>query len=386
MKKSLALLALAATAASAQTPPLQGVTKDEIVWGMHTDLSGPAATWGVSSRNGAQMRIDEENAKGGVFGRKIRLIVEDSQYQVPRAVQAANKLLNKDQVFLMFGSLGTPQNNAAFPEQFALNVPNMFPFSGARSMGLPLHPLKWQALPTYYEEARSLTRYFIKAGRKQICSLYQDTEFGQEIFEGVRDELADQKMKIHETATNKPTDTDFSAQITRLKDANCDAVVLGSIVRDSIIPFVTSRRMGWNVDMGATVASFDFNVSGAANGATEGFYSTSSLDAPYEDSPNAAVAEWAKAYKAKAGIVAAPAALLGYVSADVVIKGLQGAGANLTTASYLKALESISEYKDRFGGPTQSYSATKHIGSGISHLYQVKGGKFVRIQENITGK
>ena len=92
MKKSLALLALAATAASAQTPPLQGVTKDEIVWGMHTDLSGPAATWGVSSRNGAQMRIDEENAKGGVFGRKIRLIVEDSQYQVPRAVQAANKL------------------------------------------------------------------------------------------------------------------------------------------------------------------------------------------------------------------------------------------------------------------------------------------------------
>ena len=69
----------------------RGVTKTEIVLGMHTDLSGPAATYGVSSSNAVKMRFDEVNETGGIQGRKIRLIVEDTQYQVPRAVQAGSQ-------------------------------------------------------------------------------------------------------------------------------------------------------------------------------------------------------------------------------------------------------------------------------------------------------
>src|SRR5215471_20286079 len=77
----------------------RGVSKTEIVLGMHTDLSGPAATYGVSSSNAVKMRFDELNDKGGVHGRKIRLIVEDTQYQVPRAVQAGAKLIHRDNIF-----------------------------------------------------------------------------------------------------------------------------------------------------------------------------------------------------------------------------------------------------------------------------------------------
>src|SRR2546430_16332912 len=76
----------------------RGVTKTEIVMGMHTDLSGPAATYGVSSSNAVKMRFDEANEKGGVRGRKIKLIVEDTQYQVPRAVQAGAQLINIDHI------------------------------------------------------------------------------------------------------------------------------------------------------------------------------------------------------------------------------------------------------------------------------------------------
>jgi len=73
----------------------RGVTPTEIVLGMHTDLSGPAATYGVSSSNAVRMRFDEVNDKGGIHGRKVRLVVEDTQYQVPRAVQAGTKLINR---------------------------------------------------------------------------------------------------------------------------------------------------------------------------------------------------------------------------------------------------------------------------------------------------
>src|SRR2546421_2954990 len=120
----------------------RGVSKTEIVLGMHTDLSGPAATYGVSSSNAVKMRFDEVNEKGGIYGRKIKLIVEDTQYQVPRAVQAGAKLINRDRIFAMVAGLGTPMNNALFKDQIEAGGPKLFPPSPARPMFQPLNPPK----------------------------------------------------------------------------------------------------------------------------------------------------------------------------------------------------------------------------------------------------
>ena len=95
MAIALAVLAMAPGAFAQQ----RGVTPTEITFGMHTDLSGVAATYGVSSSNGVKMRFEEANAAGGIAGRKLKVIVEDQGYQVPKAVQACNKLLNRDKVF-----------------------------------------------------------------------------------------------------------------------------------------------------------------------------------------------------------------------------------------------------------------------------------------------
>ena len=92
--------------------PAHGVTDTEIVVGTVTDLSGVTAIQGVNNANAIRLLFDEANAKGGINGRKIRYIVEDSQYQVPRAVQAMNKLLNNDKVFMTLQDGGTPMNNA----------------------------------------------------------------------------------------------------------------------------------------------------------------------------------------------------------------------------------------------------------------------------------
>ncbi|NBX20769.1 MAG: ABC transporter substrate-binding protein, partial [Betaproteobacteria bacterium] len=119
---ALGTLALTATFASAQ----QGVSKDEILLGSIQDLSGPLAGFGKQARAGMLLAVDEINEQGGVNGRKIKLLVEDSGYDPKKAVLAAQKLVNQDKIFMMVGHIGTAQNMAAMPVQFEKNVINFF--------------------------------------------------------------------------------------------------------------------------------------------------------------------------------------------------------------------------------------------------------------------
>src|SRR4030095_16938424 len=219
--------AVALSGVAAAQKETRGVSKTEIVLGMHTDLSGPAATYGVSSSNAVKMRFDELNEKGGVHGRKIKLLVEDTQSQVPRAVQAGTKLINRDNIFAMVAPLGTPMNNALFKDQFEANVPNLFPLSAARSMYEPFNKLKFYGAASYVDQIRAGIQYFAsKKGKKALCAMYQDTDFGKEVLDGVQMQADKLKIKIVETVTHKPTDQDFTAQITKLKGAGCDLVAL----------------------------------------------------------------------------------------------------------------------------------------------------------------
>jgi len=180
---AVAAIAMASGAMAQQ----RGVTATDVTFGMPTDLSGPAATYGVSSSNGVKMRFDEANEAGGIFGRKLKVIVEDQAYQVPKAVQACNKLINRDKVFAFVGPLGTPMNNACFKDQFAAGVPNLFPLSAARSMYEPYEKLKFYGAASYVDQIRSGINYFVKnKGVKNICVMYQDTDFGKEILEGAK--------------------------------------------------------------------------------------------------------------------------------------------------------------------------------------------------------
>src|ERR1700730_4482983 len=152
-----AALALVAAQASAQT---RGVTSAEILLGMHTDLSGVAATYGVSSSNAVKMRFEEINTAGGINGRKVNVIIEDQAYQVPKAVQACSKLINRDKVFAFVAPLGTPMNNACFKDQLEAGVPNLFPLTAARSMYEPYHRLKFYGAASYVDQVRAGIKYF----------------------------------------------------------------------------------------------------------------------------------------------------------------------------------------------------------------------------------
>ena len=375
------LMALVGTAVAQKET--RGVSATEIVLGMHTDLSGPAATYGVSSSNAVKMRFDEANEKGGILGRKIKLIVEDTQYQVPRAVQAGTKLINRDHIFAMVAPLGTPMNNALFKDQFEANVPNLFPLSAARSMYEPFHKLKFYGAASYVDQIRAGIQYFVtKKGKKALCAMYQDTDFGKEVVDGVQLQAEKLKIKVVETTTHKPTDQDFTAQITKLKGGGCDLVALGTIVRDSIVPYATARKIGWtDVDFLGSAASYDLFVAAAQGGVTEGLYAMGLTDMPYRDTLSPMAQAWFDRYKDKYKAEPNIGAVYGHVAADLTVTGLDKAGKDLTTDSFVKGLESIRGYRDIFNGPEVTFGPDKHQGANSSFLAVVKGGRWVRVTE-----
>jgi branched-chain amino acid transport system substrate-binding protein len=352
---------------------------------MHADLSGVAASFSVGVVNAIRMRIDEVNESGGINGRKLRLVVEDTGYQVPRAVQAANKLINRDGVFAMIGNLGTPQNNAVLPEQLKAGVPNIFPISWADSMSKPFHPLKFALYAPYSDQIRAAVKYMIeKNGKKTVCAMHQDTDFGSEVFNGAKAQLDAMGMKFAEVTTHKPTDQDFTAQLTKLRAANCDLIVMGTIVRDTVIPYSAARKMGWDVDMIGTSASYDLAISGVQGGTTEGYYTAGFFDAPYPDSTGPAAA-WIARYKSRYNIDPTIQAALGQVIIDLTVKAIENAGPDLTTQKLVEGMEKIGNYQDIFGGPPQGFSATEHVSSHGSAIYRVEKGRWVRLPDSVAG-
>ncbi len=368
------LVCVLASGAFAETQ--RGVTDTEILIGTITDLSGVTAVQGVNNANAIRLAFDEVNEKGGINGRKIRYIVEDSQYQVPRAVQAINKLINSDGVFFTIEDGGTPMNNATFPMALETRVPKLLPLSAARSMYEPFNRLKFSQFSSYVDQMRAGVKYFVEQrGRKAVCAMYQDTDFGKDVLAGAQSETEAMGLKIVATTTHKPTDTDFTAAIAKLREAKCDLIAMGTIVRDTTLIIATVKKLGWDVDLLGQVASYDTAVAEAPGNVAEGFYSMSPSLYAYPDDQRPAIKAFAQKYKARYGVDVNYLGEMGYTSAQIAIEALRRAGRDLTVDSLVKGMESIQDFHDLFGG-TYSFSPTNHHGATAAFLSVVHNGRW----------
>ena len=362
----------------------EGVNDTEVVLGVYTDLSGPTAIWGVGATNAARMRFDEVNANGGVHGRQIRYVVEDTSYQVPKAMSAANKLVNRDDVLAILMGVGTPLNNAIMPMLFENGVLNLFPISGGRQMVEPFHPLKFTQRGIYYNEVRAAVKYFVESkGRTTPCVIYQDTDYGLEILEGATDQAEAMGLSIAEVSAHKPTDSEFTAAILRLKSASCDFMLMGTIHHDTILVLEAARKMGWEgVDWIGNNAVYAQVIAEQESG--QGFYSFVHMARLYaDDEMSPQIKAWWDRYIELYGEEPGLPAMEGYRGADLTVLALEKAGLNLTTDSLAKAVESITDYTDIFGYPV-SFGPEKHSGATESILSQVQEGRWVTLEQAIS--
>ena len=240
-------MTLAPLAAAAQT---QGVSKDEIVVGTIQDLSGPLAALGTHFRNSLQMRFDEVNAEGGIHGRKIKLVAEDSGYDPKKGVLAAQKLIQRDKVFAAVSNLGSAVVLATMPLFLERKVPHLFPATAHPSAYEPLHKYKFQNLPSYAIQIEKAAPSLIKQhGYKKVGILYQDDDFGYDVLAGTETALKSLNMAMCGKATYKRGATDFSSQVATLKGNGCDFVILGTVLRETVGVMAEARKTGWDVPM-----------------------------------------------------------------------------------------------------------------------------------------
>ncbi|MDA0706908.1 MAG: ABC transporter substrate-binding protein [Proteobacteria bacterium] len=365
----------------------RGVTNDTIVIGSHTDLSGGLATWGVPLTHGQRMRYDEANAAGGVHGRQIRLVVEDTQYQMPLAVKATNKLLNVDNIFLMVGSMGTPMNIALMPKMFEANVPSLFPLTAAVQMHEPLHPMKYNYFVSYRDQIRGGMAYMVaREGIKSVCVQVVANDYGHENEVGFLQAVEELGLEVKYSGSHKSTETDFVGTITAIKNSGCEMLVLGPLVKDTILLYTAARDAGWNAPIISNMVSYVPEVATAAGGAMDGLYAAASFYVPdfaAEIAAGSWIGEWAQRYIDRYGEQPAPQSVIGYVIGDLIVRSLEQAGPELTLEKVLAALDSINKYEDPFGGPTLTLSPSKHQAGDFLNLYQVVDGKWVVAERNL---
>ena len=218
----LCAIALLATPAVAQKKYDTGASDTEIRIGNINPYSGPASAYGTIGRT-IEAYFKKINAEGGVNGRQIKFISYDDSYSPPKTVEQARRLVESDEVLLIFQSLGTAQNSAIQRYMNGKKVPQLFVATGATKFGDPKNfpwTMGWQ--PNYQSEARIYAKYLLQnhpAGK--IAVLYQNDDYGKDMLKGLKDGLGG-KMQIVAEQPYETTDPTINSQVISLQGSGAD--------------------------------------------------------------------------------------------------------------------------------------------------------------------
>ncbi len=360
----------------------KGVTDKEIVVATLQDLSGPIASISKTALHGIQMRINEANEAGGINGRKIRLLVEDHGYDPKKTLLATQKLIEKEDVFAIIGTMGTPTNMAALPILLENNVFSLFPICANRAMYEPLNDFKYGYAVPNRVGIRLAVKYFVKSGGyHKICSIYQDDEFGQDVLAGFHDALKELGITPCEITSYKRGATDFSSQVAKLKAAGCDLVVLGATVREPVSIMKEANKVGWKpVFLGASACMTPL-VHKLGGDYVEGLFALSQFIQPYADTDNKGLKTWFHSYmKRFNGEEPDTYSIWGYLSASLFVSAIEKTGAELTPKNFIKTMQSLSYGPDIFAAEYK-YTKDDHLGVSGARIMQIRNGRWVSVSD-----
>jgi len=237
-------LAVALGPAAAQTP---GVTATEVKVGNTNPYSGPASAYGtIGKALGAYFK--KVNDEGGVNGRKINYITYDDSYSPPKAVEMIRKLVEQDEVALLFQTLGTPTNSAVHKYMNQQKVPHLFVATGATKWNDPKnYPWTMGFQPNYQTEGRIYAAYILKNfPDAKIGVLYQNDDYGKDYRKGLHDGLGEaaKKMIVLEQ-TYEVTDPTIDSQIVNLKNSGATVFFNVTIPKFAVQAIKKAHDIGW---------------------------------------------------------------------------------------------------------------------------------------------
>ena len=372
---------VAAGALLVGTAQAAGVTDTEIVIGTHIDLSGPAAIGMPPLRNSMQMRIDEVNAAGGIHGRKIRLIIEDNASAPQQAVRAVQKLIKSDGVFAILNPFGSGPNAATVKMATDAGVVVFAPW-GASAIIQKVSgnsPLLFTTVQNYDTTTASALSWAVKNWKaSKVGVIYQEGPFGDLVRAGINQSLKDGGFSVAAEAAYKAGDIDFSSQVAKMKEANVDLIVAGTVTRETLGVMAEVKKLNWSqVKVLTTIPGRSTVVANLGKESVEGLYGIGGWRLHSGDSSDPAVAKFFAAYKQRFNVDADENSANGYSYTSWFIAGLQAAGRNLTTESLVAALKA-SRHQDFTTFAPQSF-VNNHVSPELVSIDQIRGGKWVQV-------
>jgi branched-chain amino acid transport system substrate-binding protein len=345
-------LMVAANPAAAQKKYDTGATDSEIRIGNIMPYSGPLSAYALIGRTQAAF-FNKINAEGGVNGRKINFISYDDGFSPPKTVEQARKLVESDEVLLIFQSLGTPTNNAIRQYMNQKKVPQLFVATGATQFGdrKNFHwTMGWQ--PTYQTEGRIYAKYILQnLPQGKIGILYQNDDSGRDYLKGLKDGLGEEATKrmIVAELPYEPTDPTVDRQIVTLKTMGADIFFNEASPKFAAQAIKRTAEIGWKpVQFLASISNSVGSVLKPAGlEASTGILSTNYLkdatDPTWKDDP--ALKEWA-AFMDKyfpEGDKSSTFSVYGYLTAQTMVHVLKQCGDELTRENVMKQASNLKD-------------------------------------------
>lgn len=344
-------LVASSTLALAQKEQPSGVTDSEIKVGNIMPYSGPASAYGVIGRIEAAY-FRKINDEGGINGRRINFISYDDAYSPPKTVEQARKLVESDQVLLIFNSLGTPTNTAIHRYMNQKEVPHLFVATGATKWddpkGFPW-TMGWQ--PNYQTEARIYARYILKERPDaRIAVLYQNDDYGKDYLQGLTDGLGDKASMIVATDSYNVTEPTITSHVVKLKASGADVFVAIATPKFAAQAIREVHKLGWKPlfilnNVSASVGSV-LEPAGldASQGIISAAYMKDLTDPKWNDSAD--VKEW-HAFMDKYAPDADKsdaATAVGYAVARTMVHVLEQCGDDLSRANVMKQAANLKDF------------------------------------------
>ena len=363
MQRRKALKTLGGLSVVIASPAILADSRARILLGQSAAMTGPAAQLGIQFHAGAKVLFDRVNAAGGINGKAIELKTLDDGYEPDRCAANTKKLIEED-VFSLFGYIGTPTSVVALPLATNAKIPFIAPFTGAQALREPFNRYAFHVRASYYDETARIVNQLYAVGMKNIAVFYQNDAYGQAGLAGVNRALAAVNSKPVALATVERNSVDVAAAVRTIVAAKPEAVVQISAYKSCAAYIREARKAG-------SGAQF-FNVSfvGTAALANElGPDARGVVVSQVMPFPFAAVtplsAEFIKA--ASAGKVDLNySSMEGYVAAKVFVEALRRAGNNPSREALITGMESLRELN--LGGFFVDFSPTKHAGSSYVDL------------------
>ena len=352
-------------------------SEGRIVLGQSAAFSGPAAQLGIQFNQGAKLFFDQLNAAGGVGKRMVEIRTLDDGYEPDRCAENTRKLI-ADDVFALFGYVGTPTSLAAVPLFNQAKVPFFAPFTGAESLRQPFNRLIFHVRASYYDETALIVRQLVNLGIKKIAVFHQNDAYGKAGLDGVNKALAEHKLPLAGAATVERNSVDVAAAVEKLVAAKPDAVVQIAAYGASAAFVRAARKAGfggtfYNVSFVGTQALADeLGKDGA------GVVVSQVVPSPYQPSRQI-TREFLDAIK-KAGDKVQPnySSIEGFLAARIFTEGLRQAAASgkISRDSFISGMEGLGSQV--ISGFPVSFGPNDHTASSFVEMSMLTGDGRVR--------